>query len=226
LDTQVPWTGPPGVDLERYSLKAARAILLAGREADQFASSTIDTEHLLLGLVREDKAIAKRLLHSETAFESIRKQIESNTVRPAREPNSPQEQMAALRKSIRFIANRMETAIANHEFEKARFYSDEERKTREDLRLLVEKHGLEAFHEESSSPGLPLSEQCERVLSLGAEEATLLKQRYIGTEHLLLGILREEKSFAADILHESGLQLAQAREEIARWNQEQGGDHV
>jgi ATP-dependent Clp protease ATP-binding subunit ClpA len=227
LDTQGRWTGPRGVDLERYSLKAARAILLAGREADQFASSTIEAEHLLLGLLREDKAISKQLLHSETAVESIRKQIESNTLRPRREPITPQEQLAELRKRLRLIVNRMESAIANHEFEKARFYSDEERKEREAARQLVEKHGAEAFPaEESPSAGLPLSEQCQRVLNQGAEEATLLKQRYIGTEHLLLGILREEKSFAADILHESGLQLSQAREEIARWNQEQGGDHV
>jgi ATP-dependent Clp protease ATP-binding subunit ClpA len=135
--------------------------------------------------------------------------------------------MDELRKSIRFIMHRMENAIANHEFEKARFYSDEERLKRDDVRRLIETHGADAFRaEEVSSEGLPLSDQCKRVLSQGAEEAALLKQRYIGTEHLLLGILREEKSFAADILHESGLQLAQTREEIARWSQEQGGDHV
>jgi len=92
---------------------------------------------------------------------------------------------------------------------------------------LGEEHGVQAFAAEELSPSeLPLSEQCKRVLTQGAEEATLLRQRYIGTEHLVLGILREEKSFAADILHESGLQLGPAREEIARWSQEQGGDHV
>jgi ATP-dependent Clp protease ATP-binding subunit ClpA len=227
LDAQGRWTGPRGVDLERYSLKAARAILLAGREADQLASSAIEAEHLLLGVLREDKAISKQLLHSETAAESIRKQIESNDKRPKREPNTAQRQMADLRKLIRDLRQRMESAIANHQFEKARFLSGQERLERDRLYELAGKHGVDAFPAVESSPsGLPLSEQCERVLSLGAEEATLLKQRYIGTEHLLLGILREEKSFAADILHESGLQLAPAREEIARWNQEQGGDHV
>jgi ATP-dependent Clp protease ATP-binding subunit ClpA len=227
LDAQGKWTGPRGVDLERYSLKAARAILLAGREADQLASSTIETEHLLLGLLREDKAISKQLLHSDTALESIREQIESKGQQGKGGTGTPQEQMDELRKSIRFIMHRMENAIANHEFEKARFYSDEERLKRDDVRRLIETHGADAFRaEEVSSEGLPLSDQCKRVLSQGAEEAALLKQRYIGTEHLLLGILREEKSFAADILHESGLQLAQTREEIARWSQEQGGDHV
>ncbi len=40
--------------------------------------------------------------------------------------------------------------------------------------------------------------------------------KHIGTEHLLLGLLREEKCFAAEILHERGLRLSQVREEIAR----------
>lgn len=227
LDSEGRWTGPRGVDLERYSLKAARAILLAGREADQLASSTIEAEHLLLGLLREDKAISNQLLHSETALESIRHQIESNNEKLKTQGKTPQEHMAVLRKMIRMIRQRMESAIGNHEFEKARFYSDEEKLKRDELFGLAEKHRLEAFPaEEAPSSGLPLSEQCRRVLNQGAEEAKLLKQRYIGTEHLLLGILREEKSFAADILHESGLQLAQTREEIARWSQEQGGDHV
>jgi ATP-dependent Clp protease ATP-binding subunit ClpC len=209
------------VDLERYSLKAARAILFARAEAGQFASSTIEAEHLLLGVLREDKAIAKQLLHSETAVESIRKQIESNKEQGKR---TPLEQAAELRRIISSIVKDMESAITNHEFERARFFSDQERQKREDLRLLGEKYAFDAFGAGESS--LPLSQECQRVLNQGAEEATLLKQRYIGTEHLLLGILRDGKSFAADLLHGSGLQLAQAREEIARWNQEQGRDHV
>ncbi len=44
------------------------------------------------------------------------------------------EDMIDVQKRIKFIVHRMENAIANHEFEKARFYSDEERKERENLR--------------------------------------------------------------------------------------------
>ncbi len=40
--------------------------------------------------------------------------------------------------------------------------------------------------------------------------------KHIGTEHLLLGLLREEKCFAAEILHERGLRLSTIREELAR----------
>ena len=56
---------------------------------------------------------------------------------------APPEKLAQIQKRIDFICERMEHAIANHEFEKARFYSDEERKERENLRLLREQFDLE-----------------------------------------------------------------------------------
>jgi len=59
-----------------------------------------------------------------------------------------------------------------------------------------------------------------RVLAYGAEEAERLSHKHIGTEHLLLGLLREEKCFAAEILHERGLRLSQVREEIQRSSSE------
>ena len=53
-----------------------------------------------------------------------------------------------------------------------------------------------------------LSNECKRVLAYAAEEAERLSHKHIGTEHLLLGLLREEKCFAAEILHERGLASA------------------
>jgi ATP-dependent Clp protease ATP-binding subunit ClpC len=58
--------------------------------------------------------------------------------------------------------------------------------------------------------------ECKRIQAYATEEAALLKHRHIGTEHLLLGILREEKCVAAEILHERGLHLNDIREELAR----------
>lgn len=138
---------------ERYTEKARRVIFFARYEASQFGSPYIETEHLLLGLLREDKALANRFLRSQAAIESIRKQIEAHTT---------------VREKV------------------------------------------------STSVDLPLSHECKRVLAYAAEEAERLSHKHIGTEHLLLGNLREEKSFAAEILHERGLRLAQVREEIAR----------
>jgi len=56
---------------ERYTEKARRVIFFARYEASQFGSPYIETEHLLLGLLREDKALANRFLRSHAAVESI-----------------------------------------------------------------------------------------------------------------------------------------------------------
>ncbi len=54
------------------------------------------------------------------------------------------------------------------------------------------------------------------MLSYAGEEAQELGHKHVGTEHLLLGLLREEKCFAAEILHERGLRLYATREEITK----------
>src|ERR1039457_1831928 len=64
---------------ERYTEKARRIIFFGRYEASRFGSPYIETEHLLLGLLREDKALANRFLGSHAAVESIRKQIERHT---------------------------------------------------------------------------------------------------------------------------------------------------
>ncbi len=142
---------------ERYTEKARRVIFFARYEASQFGSPYIETEHLLLGLLREDKALTNRFLRQHSSVESIRKQIEGHTT---------------IREKV------------------------------------------------STSVDLPLSNECKRVLAYAAEEAERLSHKHIGTEHLLLGLLREEKCFAAEILHERGLRLATIREELARTSQE------
>src|SRR5579863_6939251 len=62
---------------ERYTEKARRVIFFARYEASQFGSPYIETEHLLLGIIREDRSLTNRFLRSDMA--SIRKQIESHT---------------------------------------------------------------------------------------------------------------------------------------------------
>ena len=67
----------------------------------------------------------------------------------------------------------------------------------------------------SSAVDLPLSNESKRIVAYAAEEADRLDHRHIGTEHLFLGVLREEKSFAAQILSERGIRIADARGKIA-----------
>lgn len=69
---------------ERYTEKARRVIFFARYEASQYGSESIETEHILLGLLREDSSLRMRLLSQPHAAESIRKQIESKITRHER----------------------------------------------------------------------------------------------------------------------------------------------
>jgi ATP-dependent Clp protease ATP-binding subunit ClpC len=81
------------------------------------------------------------------------------------------------------------------------------------IRLEVEGRSL--FRERvSTSVEIPFSEQTKRVLDYAGEEADRLRHNYIGTEHLLLGMLREERSVAATVLMEKGMRLEAVRQEI------------
>ncbi len=139
---------------ERYTEKARRVIFFARYEASQFGASQIEAEHILLGLIREDKNLTTRFFHrSHANIESIRKEIEGRSV--------PRDRI-------------------------------------------------------SSNVDLPLSGEAKRVLAFAAEESEKLGNRHIGTEHLLLGLLREENSVAAEILYERGLRLSDIRQDLMR----------
>jgi len=66
----------------------------------------------------------------------------------------------------------------------------------------------------SISVDLPLSNASKRVLAYGAEEAERLNHRHIGSEHLFLGLLREENSLAAKLLEPFGIKLEQFRTKV------------
>jgi ATP-dependent Clp protease ATP-binding subunit ClpC len=138
---------------ERYTEKARRVIFFARYEASQYGSPYIESEHLLLGILREDKSLTNRFLRSHASVESIRKQIESQTT---------------VREKV------------------------------------------------STSVDLPLSDESKRVLAYAAEEAERLGHKHIGTEHLLLGLLREEKCFAAKLLKECDVRAGYVRDELAK----------
>ena len=137
---------------ERYTEKARRVIFFARYEASQFGSPYIETEHLLLGLLREDNPMVSRYLPSLGYEESILKQIKSQT---------------AIRDKI------------------------------------------------ATSVDLPLSNECKRVLAYAAEESMRLGHNHIGTEHLLLGLLRETGCFAERMLSKRGADLKRLREELS-----------
>jgi ATP-dependent Clp protease ATP-binding subunit ClpC len=65
-------------------------------------------------------------------------------------------------------------------------------------------------------PDLPYTSRAKKVLELAMSEARELNHSYVGTEHLLLGLLREEKGIAAQVLTDAGVNLEQARAETLR----------
>ncbi len=124
---------------ERYTEKARRVIFFARYEASQYGSQVIDTEHLLLGLLREEKKVCFSWLPTAKLSE-IQKQIES--LIPRQPPIS--------------------TAV-----------------------------------------DLPLSKAGKRALDHAKSEADRVNSKWIGTEHLLLGLIQEE-SPVSKLLHELG----------------------
>jgi hypothetical protein len=139
---------------ERYTERARRVLFFARYEASQLGSVSIETEHLLLGLIREGKGMTSRIFaRSHLSLESIRKEIEGRTL----------------------------------------------------------------FREKvSTSVEIPFSAETKRVLGFAAEEADRLLHNYIGTEHLLLGLLREERCVAASVLMDKGMRLETVRHDVAR----------
>jgi ATP-dependent Clp protease ATP-binding subunit ClpC len=81
-------------------------------------------------------------------------------VKMKQEKTALPEEVMEIRKRINFIAKRHENAVNNHEFEKARFYSDEERKERENLRELQQKHNIK-----DTNVGTVTVEHIEEVLA-------------------------------------------------------------
>ena len=142
---------------ERYTEKARRVIFFARYEALQYGSHVISPEHILLGLMREDKTLSARFFpfRNSLTVEAIRREVEERIVLRDRIPQSAE---------------------------------------------------------------LHLASESKRILAYANEESRQLQNRHIGPEHLLLGLVREERSIAAEILFQYGLRLQDVREEIARQN--------
>ena len=138
---------------EKFSERARRVLTLAQEEAQQLNHSYIDTEHILLGLVREEEGVAAKVLANVG--------VGLNKVRSA----------------VEFVIGR---------------------------------------GEKPSSGETGLTPKAKKVIELAIDEARHLGHNYIGTEHLLLGLLREGGGVAAAILDSLGVTIEQVRTETVR----------
>jgi hypothetical protein len=68
----------------------------------------------------------------------------------------------------------------------------------------------------STGPDLPYTSRAKKILELAMAEARELNHNYVGTEHILLGIIREEKGIAAQVLNDAGIKEAAVRSETLR----------
>ncbi|HEX7580157.1 MAG TPA: ATP-dependent Clp protease ATP-binding subunit [Thermoanaerobaculia bacterium] len=136
---------------EKYNEKARRALFFARYEASKLGSKVIESEHVLLGVLREGEEIIKEIFSRfNVKADDVRREIEGD-------------------------------------------------------RIFVERV--------SSTQELPLSEESKKILAYASHEAESMMHPYVGTEHLLIGILRVEGSVAARILTASGFNLYGVREE-------------
>ena len=160
---------------ERYTARARRVISCAREQASGSASSQIEPEDLLIGLLREDKY----LIGSPETVDSIEKRITSG--KPTREP-----QMTSLDSGHR-VHGRPQAPV---------------------------RHIPALPDDPERWADLPLSHTSKRVLAYAAEESEHLNHRHIGTEHILLGWLREKGTLAAMTLNELGLEAETLRKRL------------
>jgi ATP-dependent Clp protease ATP-binding subunit ClpC len=137
---------------ERHSQTARRVIFAARYVAGRAGSPNIETEHILMGLLREDKSLARRFLGSPWAAQEVWEAVEQ--IKPV-----------------------------------------------QSVRVLKE---------------IPLTKESKQVLTFASEEADAVSHKHVCTEHLLLGLLREEQSLAAQILSGRGVRLASIRQELMK----------
>jgi ATP-dependent Clp protease ATP-binding subunit ClpC len=143
--------------LERFTQRARRVLSLAQEEAERMKHSYIGTEHLLLGLMKEEGGVAGRVLR-ELGLEVRR------------------------------------------------------------VQEMVER--LTGANKTTGLTKIDLSPGTKRVLELAVDEARRMGHHYIGTEHLLLGLVRQNEGVAIDVLKKLGISAEQIRKQTRRVLQE------
>ena len=86
----------------------------------------------------------------------------------------------------------------------------------DDIQQKIEETVKKGKAAAAAGPDLPYTSRAKKVLELAMTEARELNHSYVGTEHLLLGLLREEKGIAAQVLTDAGVNLEQSRAETLR----------
>jgi methylenetetrahydrofolate dehydrogenase (NADP+) / methenyltetrahydrofolate cyclohydrolase len=138
---------------DKFTERARRVLTLAQEEALRFNHDYIGTEHVLLGLVRENEGVAARAIRNLGA------------------------ELTKVRSAVEFIVGRGDRAVMGE---------------------------------------IGLTPRAKKIIELSVDEARRMGHHYIGTEHLLLGTIREGEGIAAGVLESLGISLDRARAEVGR----------
>jgi len=183
---------------QRFTEVSRHAIVKAEQEAIKAQSTQVETEHLLLGLLDEADTTGALILRDYgVTAEKIRSEFMADSMSAGQEQklSSP---------GIEELETRAQVDPA--------------------LIRQLESQLLRKLRGQSEKTQLQLSPQVKRVLQLAADEAHQAQQKIkhsdgIGTEHLLLGLLRDESSSATETLNKLGLNLEQARIAVIKYLQ-------
>ena len=227
-----------GPDLP-YTRASKHVLELAMAEARELRHLYVGTEHLLLGLIREEKGVAAKALTSAgITLEATRAAIVSLLAEemPASGPSVSTRHVV----SSYAFTDRVRTILQMAREEAARLRHDYVGTEHILLGLIREGEGiaaavltnldvdLETIQRQveetvvkgkaarAAGPDLPYTGRAKRVIELAMTEARELKSSYAGTEHLLLGLLAERTGIAAQVLNDGGVTLEQARAETLR----------
>jgi ATP-dependent Clp protease ATP-binding subunit ClpA len=194
---------------ERFTDRARNVVVLAQEEARSLGHRYVGTEHLLLALVREGDGVAARVL---TAAGASLDDMRSDVLRivgeggPVTDLVGPADADAlrAIGIDVDSIRDRIEESFGPGALESA---SRSRRRRRR-------RRGGECGARWPIGGHIPFSPRSKKVLELSLREAIRLRHNYIGTEHILLGLLREGEGVAAMVLVGRSMTLDDLRRRI------------
>jgi len=202
---------------ERFTSEARNVVVGAQEQARALEHRFIGTEHLLLSMLANDDTAARLLRERGVTVESARAMIERYVGGvPPRLTPSDAEALRAIGIDIDEVRRRLEEnfgpnplAAPPQEPVRRRFGL---RRTRR------QPDGGQRDGGQCGGPGItghiPFSPRAKKVLELSLREALRLKHRSIGTEHVLLGLIREGQGLGALVLAEAKVDLAELRRTV------------
>jgi ATP-dependent Clp protease ATP-binding subunit ClpA len=184
---------------ERFTSGAREVVVQAQRQARDLGHATIGTEHLLLALLQgdQDDAAARILADSGVSPEATRSLLQGLwRCHQALDP-ADAGLLDAIGIDLQRVRHQVEATFGQGALDRGA--SAEGRRRRRWHRLVDH---------------IPFSPRAKKVLELSLRESLALRQRHIGPEHILLGLLREGQGLAARVLVNQGLDLVDLRRRL------------